>query len=195
MKWETEGCFSLIPVFKEKFFHVFFIIRSTWSLWIIVFDCCFSVWFCNRISAFHSTVSGIFGTRQLYLQDSETLRLERGKKFSFSSVCKKPYRVLSSYSWLSKPFSFLFAPSFHFISWNCETHLTEPHWVTLWRNLTVSSDDWNGDGEVSTTGLGFAFGNPLLWVSANIYIFKSDSCALKQMVYHWLNLCIQLYMH
>lgn len=115
---------------------------------------------------------------------------EREKFFCFSYVRKKSERKLSSYF-----FFFLFSPSFHYISWNWETNLTKPHCATLRRNLSVSSDDRNGDREVSTTGMKFAFGNPLLWVSDNICIFKSDNYVLKQMAYHWLNLRIQLYMH
>lgn len=143
---------------------------------------CFLGWFCNRISAFYSTVSG----RQLHLGDFLGHQEWREGEIFHEYVrnVKAHYQIILGFQ---NHFFYLFVPSFYYIPSKWETHLNDSHCATLWRILSVSSDDRNRDREVSTSRLKIVFGNPILWLSANIYIFKSDNCTLKQMLYHLMH--------
>lgn len=140
-------------------------------------------WFCNRISAFYSIVSG----RQLHLGDFLGHQGWRGGEIFHEYVrnLKAHYQIILGFQ---NNFFNLFVLSFYYISSKWETHLNDWHCATLWRILSVSSDDRRRDREVSTSGLKFVFAKRILWLSANIFIFKSDNCALKQMLYHLTHL-------
>lgn len=177
MKWETEGCCS--HQFSRKNFLLWFLCNSVFLRFMIHRISLLLWWFCNRISAFYSTVSG----RQLHLGDFlRHQEWREGEIFhDYVRNLKEHYQIILGFQ---NHFFYLFVPSFYYFPSKWEIHLND----TLCNPAKdpVSSDDRNRDREVSSAGLKFVFENIILWLSANIYIFKSDYGALKQMVYNKL---------
>lgn len=139
-------------------------------------------WFCNRTSAFYSTVSG----RQLHLGDFlKHQGWREGEIFhKYVRNLKALYQIILSFQ---NHFFYLFVPSFYYIPLKWETHLNGSHYATLWRILSCLQ--WWQKPELERLALlGWSFFFEITSFDSLVTsTYLNQITALKQMLYHLMH--------